>query len=87
MTGIPEWVGVTLLGIIGTVAWWGIRRIISGQDQANQTLTDIKDEIGQWGIRVTGLETWRTMHERSDDERYEQLEKQTDSLWTVVRGK
>ena len=84
--GIPEWLVVAMLGVIGTVAWWGIRRIVSGQDLINQTLVQISDRLAQINGRVGKVETWTEMHENQDDERHQHLDKVQDALWAEVRG-
>lgn len=83
--GIPEWVVVGMLGVIGTVAWWGIRRIVAGQDAINETLTTISERLATINGRVGKMETWAEQHERQDDERQHRLDKETDSLWGQVR--
>lgn len=84
--GIPEWLVVAMLGVIGTVAWWGIRRIVSGQDLINTTLVQISDRLAQINGRVGKVETWAEMHEHQDDERHQRFDKETDSLWAEIRG-
>lgn len=83
--GIPEWLVVAMLGVIGTVAWWGIRRIVSGQDLINQTLVQISDRLAQINGRVGKMETWTEMHENQDDERHQRFDKETDAIWAQVR--
>lgn len=83
--GIPEWLVVAMLGVIGTVAWWGIRRIVAGQDNINATLTTISDRLAQINGRVGKVETWTEMHEHQDDERHRRFDKETDALWAQVR--
>ena len=82
---IPEWLVVAMLGVIGTVAWWGIRRIVSGQDLINQTLVQINDRLAQINGRVGKMETWTEMHENQDNERHQRFDKETDALWSQVR--
>lgn len=70
---------------VGGVSWWGIRRIVSGQDQIAETLTDISDRLGHINGRVGKMETHIELHEKQDDERHEHIEKETDALWSAVR--
>ena len=86
MTGIPEGVIIAILAAIGVVAWWGIRRVVTGQDAINSKLETISDRLGQINGRVGKSETWQVQHEKYDDERHEQIEKETDKLWDVVRA-
>ena len=83
--GIPEWLVVAMLGVIGTVAWWGIRRIVAGQDNINATLTTISDRLAQINGRVGKVETWTEMHEHQDAERHQRFDKETDAIWAQVR--
>lgn len=83
--GIPEWLVVAMLAAIGTVAWWGIRRIVAGQDNINATLTTISDRLAQINGRVGKMETWTQMHENQADERHQRFDKETDALWAQVR--
>lgn len=82
---VPNWVSQVMLMIIGVVAWWGIRRLVTGQDTINNTLHEISEKIGHLDGRLGRAETKLEMHEKSDDDRIGLLEKQTDSLWSVVR--
>lgn len=83
--GIPEWLVVAMLAGIGTVAWWGIRRIVAGQDNINATLTTISDRLAQINGRVGKMETWTEMHEHQAAERHQRFDKETDALWAQVR--
>lgn len=83
--GMPEWLVVAMLGAIGSVAWWGIRRIVLGQDAINATLATISERLGNINGRVGKIETRIEMHEAQDDERHERFDKETDSLWAQVR--
>ena len=83
--GIPEWLVVAMLGVIGTVAWWGIRRIVSGQDLINQTLVQISDRLAQINGRVGKMETWTEMHEHQAYERHQRFDKETEAIWAQVR--
>lgn len=38
---ITEGVGLALLGIIATVVWWGIRRMVDGQDVMAKELAEL----------------------------------------------
>jgi len=86
MTGIPEGFLLAILAAIGVVAWWGIRRIVSGQDAISEKLETISERLGHINGRVGKSETWQVQHEKFDDERHDHLQKQTDALWAVVRG-
>jgi hypothetical protein len=87
MTGIPEGIVAIILSAIGIVAWWGIKRIVGGQDEINRTLHQISDRLASINGRVGKMETRQEMHEKHDDERHEQFEKETADLWAAVRGR
>lgn len=85
MTGIPEGIVALILTAIGVVAWFGIRRIVAGQDSMNATLSVISDRLATINGRVGKMETWTEMHEHSDDERMRRLEKEDATLWQEIR--
>ena len=78
---------VLLLGGIGGVMWWGVQRIIKGQDMANSTLTEIRDEIGTMNGRIIGLETWAKLHEKQNDEFHEHAKAEQRDIWTRLNRK
>lgn len=86
-TGISEGLTLLVLTAIGVVAWWGIRRIVSGQDSMNMTLDAINEKLAHMDGRIVKVETRLDMHERADDDRFEHTEKTTDALWNASRGK
>jgi len=87
MVGIPEWISQLMLAAIGVVAWWGIRRLVTGQDSINTTLHEISGKMSHLDGRVVKVETRLDMHEASDDDRIEHLEKATDAIWLELRSK
>jgi hypothetical protein len=87
MTGIPEGLILLVLTSIGVVAWWGIRRIVSGQDSIGLTLDAINDRLAHMEGRIIKVETRLDSHEREDDGKFEHVEKTTDALWHAARGK
>ncbi len=68
-----------------TVAWWGVRRIVTGQDTINKTLTEIRDELGQTHGQIVGLETWAEQHEKQNDTWQQRSEQDRRDIWTAVR--
>lgn len=85
MTGIPEGIVALILTAIGVVAWFGIRRIVAGQDSINATLSVICDRLATINGRVGKMETWTEMHEHSADERIRRLEKEDATIWQEIR--
>lgn len=67
------------------VAWWGIRRMVTGQDLINQTLTEIRDELGQTNGRVRSMEMWSAQHEKQNDSWQSRSERDRQELWSVLR--
>ncbi len=78
MTGIPEWLFMSILASIGAVIWWGVRQIVAELKKINDRLNIINGRVGK-------METWKDGHEKQDDERHEHLDKETDALWTAIR--
>lgn len=85
--GVPEWAVMGMLGVIGTVAWWGVRRIVAGQDSINATLVEISGRLAQINGRVGKMETRMDMHEKHDDERHEALGRETATLWRKLEAR
>lgn len=85
LTGIPEGIVALILTAIGVVAWFGIKRIIKGQDTINETLLQISARLAQINGRVGKMETRIEMHEEQDDERQHRIDKEHDALWAQVR--
>ncbi len=78
-TGVIEGLILAAIAGVGVVSWWGIRRIVEALDK-------IDARLGQINGRVGKMETWQVMHERSDDDRHEHIDKNVDALWNMVRG-
>ena len=74
-----EFVALFITVILGAIGWVlkDIRASLAG----------ILDHLANLNGRVGKSETWQEMHEKQDDDRFEQLEKQTDALWSAVRSK
>lgn len=85
MSGIPEGIVALILTGIGVVAWYGITRIIAGQDRINETLTGIAEDISSVNSWMTGMETWSKLHEKQDDEWQEQSKQDRRDLWSALR--
>lgn len=62
---------------VGGVSWWGIRRMVYGQDKINEVLHEISEQISETFVRVGQLETWVKQRERLDDQRH------TDNMQTI----
>lgn len=85
---IPEWVVLGMLTVIGTVAWWGIQRIVSGMDGINSTLLAISERLAQINGRVGKVETRLEMHESQDADRQAGVEREHTRIWTAIdRGR
>lgn len=69
-SGIMESLILAAFTAVGIVAWWGIKRIVYGQDQIHETLTDIRDSLGSTVTRVAQLETWVETREQMDNLRH-----------------
>lgn len=76
-----------------TVAWWGIRRLVSGQDQINVTLTHIseqlseaKQEVAVAKERVASLERREEKRERHMDELHKENSRAFEQVWREIRA-
>ncbi len=70
-----------------SVAWWGIKRMVTGQDKINETLTEIRDQLSATSARVGQLETREELREKVNNERHEENKTSIKSLWKAVREK
>jgi len=82
--GIPEGIVLIMLTGIGAVAWWGIRRIVEGQDDIRDNLAGINEKLAKINGRVGKNETRIETHERHTDERYREHSSEIDKLWAQV---
>lgn len=88
MTGIPEGIIVLILTAIGVVGWFAIRRIIEGQDKILAAQVTTNERLGQINGRVGKAETRMEMHEKQDEERHEQMEREQMRIWAAIeRGR
>lgn len=44
---IPEWIGLALLAVIGTIIWWGFQRMVQGQDAITKQLAAGQHALAQ----------------------------------------
>lgn len=49
-----------------------------------KALTDIRDHLGKLNGRVGKAEGWQPMHEKQDDERHEQIEREHARMWAAI---
>lgn len=75
------------------VAWWGVRRLVQGQDQTNTTLKHISDqlaeakqEIAVAKERVGSLERREDKRERDMEERHRDNARSFERVWNVLRA-
>lgn len=79
---VGAFIGGVFLSLGGIVKFLiGVLKEIRGN------MAGILEHLGKLNGRVGKSETWQEMHEKQDDDRFEQLEKQTDALWSAVRAK
>ena len=72
---------------VGVVSWWGIRRLVQGQDEINTTLRQISHLIADTVSRVGQLEVWVRQRERLDDQRHAENLQVIRDLWSELRKK
>jgi hypothetical protein len=67
--------GIVLLILTGagSVAWWGIRRIVKISDDGAAFLNNINKSLALICERLSKSEMWMELHEKSDDERHTEL--------------
>lgn len=73
-----EFVAIFFTTILGAIGW--VLKDIRA------SLARILEHLATLNGRVGKGETWQAMHEKQDDDRFENIEKQTDAIWTAVRG-
>lgn len=84
MISLPEWLVVGVLTIICIIIWWGVRRLININDATHVSLSNININLGNMNGRVGKIETRFESHEKQDDERHEDSDRNVRDLWKVV---
>ena len=64
-----------------SVAWWAIKRVVTGQDKIHDRLTEIRNDLSANVHRVGKLETWAEIRERVDDQRHQENSRALVSVW------
>lgn len=65
----------------GLVAWWGIRRLVSGQDETNKTLKEISGELAHVNSRTAQLETRETLRDQMATRQHGENQRSIELLW------
>jgi hypothetical protein len=83
---VPVIAGLLLSSFTGAglVAWWGIRRMVQGQDSMNLTLTAIREDLSEAIVRVGQLETREAMRETMNQERHRENRFDISNLESAV---
>ena len=63
------------------VAWWGVRRLVSGQDETNKTLREMSQSLSATVTRVGQLETRVEIRDRVDDTRHRENVQSLRDIW------
>ena len=63
------------------VAWWGVRRLVSGQDETNKTLKEMSQSLSATVTRVGQLETRVEIRDRVDDTRHRENVQSLRDIW------
>lgn len=79
-----EFIAIFLTMVIGAMGAL-VNYLVGEIRKINQFLKDIADHLAKLNGRVGKVETWQDMHARQDDERHEQIQRETDALWREVR--
>lgn len=81
---LPEWVVIGILGIVGTIIWWGILRFIHINDDAAKHLTNIDKSLAVICERLGKSDMWMEMHSKQDDDRHEEIKTIFGELWGAI---
>jgi uncharacterized membrane-anchored protein YhcB (DUF1043 family) len=81
---LPEWAVITILAVIGTIIWWGILRFIHINDTVSISLKDIVDSLNKINGRLGKTEIRLELHEKQDDERYDNINKDYDYMQELI---
>ena len=84
MISLPEWLVVGVLSIICIIIWWGVRRLININDATHESSSDINTNLGNMNGRMGKMETRFESHEKQDDERHEDSDRNVRDLWKIV---
>jgi len=78
--------GIVLLILTGTgsVAWWGIKRLVKISDDGATLLNSINVSLVLICERLSKSETWMELHEKSDDERHTELKGSYQTLSGIL---
>ena len=74
------------LGCVVTAMGWLIKWLVQAIATVNVSLQWIEKHLGTLNGRVGAMEARHTMHEKSDDERHEHVDKSIDALWKKVNA-
>lgn len=86
MTNSPFWnevfIGLLVSGLAGLVAvFW------SGLHSINEKLSEINVQLATMNGRLGKTELWQVQHEKSDDDRHEEMRQGQRDLWQAVTEK
>jgi len=80
------WIFGLLLGVIGTVAWWGFRRMVAGQDAMAKQLAELTVSLAVVCGNVTQSGQWQVQHEEKDVLRHASNVKETYELRDMLQS-
>lgn len=80
-SGILEGLILAFLAGVGGVAFWGIKRIVYGQDQIHEVLTHISGQISSVRERTVQLETRESMRDQISTRQHEENQRSIELLW------
>lgn len=84
MISLPEWFVVGVLTVICVLLGWGVKRLVKINDDTHKALQHINDNLQKINGRLTRSEMWIAAHDKQDDERHEDAQKEHDVLWNKI---
>lgn len=70
LEGLSEGMMLLVVSGIGAIGWYGIQRMIAGQDKTNETLLSIHRDIEKTNERVTRMEIQFSEHVKYDGDQH-----------------
>ncbi len=68
----------------GIVGWWGVRRVVTGQDDTNKCLVEINKHLAMVNGGLGKMEVWAEGHEKVDETRHEEVKTAHTALWHAM---
>lgn len=87
---IPEWAVVLSLSTVATVCigifGWGVKKIVDTFASMGTAIGGINTHLATQNGRLAKTEQWQQLHQKTDDERHDAIEKNADAIWKAIDG-